>query len=177
MKEYHLHLNVIEFPPSFKRGELALILLKNSSGQYVLGNKDIYPKGISRIVGGGIETGEDPATAAARELQEETGLVAQPKDLTGLARVEARITNATDEHVTFITHVFFYNLGEQIITPQDDVKSAALLDEERYFELLHRYENLPKTLDEKFGFAWFDYGQLYAFIHRLAINEVRHLDS
>lgn len=173
MKQYDIHLNVIELPPIFKRGHHVLVLLQNDKQEFILATKDIYPKGISRMVGGGLDQDEKPAVGAARELAEETGLSVKSKDLTYLAEVTAHITDATDEHVTFTTHVFFYNLGAQTITPQDDIKAVASLDEEKFFQLLHSYEQLPKTIDDKHGFAWFDYGQLYGFIHRLAINELR----
>jgi len=175
MKDYQIYLHMIEFPPIVKRGQHVLILLQNAVGEFVLANKDIYPKGISRMVGGGMDAGEDPAVAAARELAEETGIEIKPKALTPLARIAAHITDATDDQLTFVTHLFYYNLGEHLVQPQDDIKSVTNLTEEKYFELLRRYEQLPRTINDKHGFAWFDYGQLYSFIHRLAINEFRHL--
>lgn len=173
MKHYQLHLNVNEFPPVLQRGHHVLVFLQNSAGEYILANKDIYPKGISRMLGGGMDKGEDPAVAASRELEEETGLKVPPAELTPLIQFTAHITDATDDHVTFITYLYYYNIGEQIITPQDDIKGVTTLSEEKYFELLHRYEQLPKTIDEKRGFAWYDYGQFYGFVHRAAINELR----
>lgn len=175
MKDYQIHLQMIEFPPIVKRGEHALILLQNAAGEFVLATKDIYPKGISRMVGGGMDAGENPDVAAARELAEETGIQVKPKAVTHLATVTAHITNAIGDQLTFVTHLYYYNLGEQIVTPQDDIKAVTALSEEKYFELLHRYEQLPKTIDDKHGFAWYDYGQLYGFIHRLAVSELRDL--
>jgi 8-oxo-dGTP pyrophosphatase MutT (NUDIX family) len=53
-----------------RRGDEHLVLLRSESqGGYWHG------------VAGGIEDGESPAEAAARELAEETGLVAEPVDL------------------------------------------------------------------------------------------------
>ena len=46
--------------------------------------------GYWHLVAGGVEWGEEPAAAAARELREETGLEAEPRSLGRPARVRPR---------------------------------------------------------------------------------------
>lgn len=175
MARYQIYLNMIEFPDIVRRGRHALIMLQDAEGRFLLSEKKRYPKGIKRFVGGGLDQKEDAAAGAARELAEETGLQIKPAQLKPLAEIEAHLVDGADTRLTFTTYLFYYQLSvDQHIKAQDDIDGVAQLTEEQYYQLLHAYEQLPKTVDDTFGFAWYDYGQLYGFIHRLAINELRH---
>jgi dihydroneopterin triphosphate diphosphatase len=67
--------------------ELELLVLRRAHGGRCPGSWE--------SVHGHIEAGEEPAAAAARELEEETGLV--PQRLYNLSRVEAFYQHRTDE--------------------------------------------------------------------------------
>lgn len=175
MPRYQIFLNMIEFPGIVKRGRHALIALQDSHGKFVLSEKKGYPKGIKRFLGGGLDGKEDAAAGATRELAEETGLEVKPTDLRLLAEIEAHLTDGADTHLTFTTYLYYYQLQNQTIKAQDDIDGVAHLDEEQYYQLLRNFAALSKKVDDKVGFAWYDYGQLYGFIHRLAISEIRKI--
>lgn len=65
--------------------ETGRVLLSNAAGKFLFLKTHFDPEvGLPPrwiTPGGGIEPGEDPATTAARELFEETGLAVRPEDL------------------------------------------------------------------------------------------------
>jgi len=174
VQDITLKLNVQTMPPIFLRKRHALILVRDQNGKFVLGSKNIYPQGIDRLVGGGIEPDEDPQEGAARELAEELGLELRPDELVPLAKVTAEI-KAEIKHeardITFVTYIYFFQVADQVLEPDDDLDGLAYLTEAELLSLIKAYQKLPKTIDSKEGFAWFDYGQLYSQIHQIALDE------
>lgn len=169
--ELTLHFSMNVIPEVARRGHHALILLQNGKGEFLLGEKKFYPEGISRMVGGGMDPDEVPYKAAQRELEEETGLTASIDALYSLATITAQILEeSSGEDVTFVTHLFYYNTGNQILTPSDDIDGISTLTESEYLELIERYKKLSKKIDPQRGFAWYDYGQLYSQIHQIALD-------
>ena len=174
--ELQLHLTMNIVPPVAKRGQHALILLRNSRGEFLLGGKDIYPENIYRMVGGGMEDEEEPYTAAQRELLEETGLKVGIDQLYHLATIYAEIFEESKQKKThFATHVFYFNVGEYTLVPSDDINVLKALTESGLEDLIKRYLELPKAVDPDKGFAWYDYGQLYSPIHRIALDAAQEL--
>lgn len=171
--EHTLQLSMNIVPPVAKRGRHALILLENDHQNYLLGAKDIYPKDIYRMIGGGIEEGEEALPAAARELQEETGLELPPEQLKHLSTVTAEIDEqSTGKHFTFVTDVYLVNVGNQKLTPSDDIQDLQEMTRGDIQQLITRYQQLPKELDPEKGLAWYDYGQLYGAIHQIALDSI-----
>lgn len=169
----HLTMNIV--PPVAKRGRHALILLENSAGHYLLGSKDIYPENIFRMVGGGIEEGEEPLPAAARELQEETGLTVPLDQLQHLSTITAELDEkSTGKHYTFVTDLYQTNIGDQVPHASDDIQALQELTRGDIQDLVHRYQALSKEVDADKGFAWYDYGQLYGAIHQIALDSIAH---
>ena len=176
--QHLLNLKMEIIPPVALRDRHVLILLKNADGKFLLGAKAIYPEGIYRLMGGGVEAGEEVLPAAVRELQEETGLVVAPDQLKHLSTITAEIDEvSTGKHVTFVTDLFFLNVGDQKLTPADDIQDLKAMSREEVEELIQRYAELPPETDQTKGFSWFDYGQLYGAIHRIALDEVKHVES
>lgn len=162
-----------------RRGRHALILLRDRHGSYVLGHKSAYPEGISRMVGGGIESDEDPHLGAARELEEELHISAGREELIPLAEVIAQIEGPENEY-TFITYVYFFQMQDEVLQPSDDIQDIRLLKPAEMHELINRFRELPDTLVSRDGkpelaFRWSDYGALYAEIHRIALEEAERL--
>lgn len=170
MQDFSLNLRMNIVPTVAQRGRHALILLRNSAGNFILGTKNIYPPGISRMAGGGIEEGEEPNKAAPRELAEETGLNANENDLIHLATIVANITDAHEKLTLFTTYLYFYDCGNQAYTASDDLQGLVELSETQLEELIQLYFALPKLVDSQINAAWYDYGLLYGRIHQIALN-------
>ncbi len=84
-----------------------LIAVADQRGRIILGGKSsLFPPGITRFAGGGIDEGEMPVQAAVRELTEELGLVLAEEQLVPLAIVE--ITGVTPEKSYPLTEYLFY---------------------------------------------------------------------
>jgi len=164
-------MNVV--PSVAKRGRHALILLENDHNHYLLGAKNIYPDNIYRMIGGGIEEGEEALPAAARELQEETGLEVPLDQLKHLSTITAQIDEqSTGKHFTFITDLYLINVRNQKLTPSDDIQDLQEMTRGDIQQLITRYQQLSKEIDPDKGFAWYDYGQLYGAIHQIALDSI-----
>lgn len=175
---HKLTLSMEYVPQVAKRDRHALILLQNAAGNFLLGAKEIYPQNIYRMVGGGIEVGEESLPAAARELQEETGLTLPPDQLKHLSTITAEIDELrTGKHYTFVTDLFFANIGNQTLTPSDDIQGIQEVSPKEMQALIERYYELPTTIEKGNDFAWYDYGQLYGTIHQIALDTVQNVES
>jgi len=165
-----LPLTLSSVPGVMRRGKHALIFLRNPAGNFILGSKDIYPSEIYRMVGGGIETDEDPQIGAARELAEELQIQVPPSALQPLATVKADISFET-EHLQFSTSIFFYQLKpNEVIQADDDLDGVVELSVTKLQALISRYAQLSSQIDEVEHFAWKDYGALYGPIHQIALD-------
>lgn len=176
--QHHLTFSMDAVPDVAKRDRHALILLRNPKGKFLLGAKDIYPPNIYRIIGGGIEAGEEAAPAAVRELEEETGLKVSVDQLKHLATITADIDEPrSGKHYTFVTELFFTDVGNNILKPSDDIQGLQELSADEVSALIDRYYQLPQQIDGNFGFSWNDYGQLYGMIHQIALDELQKRET
>jgi len=162
-------------PPVFKRDRHALILVRNSKGNFILGSKHHYPEGIARMVGGGLQEYEDPQEGAARELQEETGLQVTAQDLVPLITIAADISDPQERQWHFLTFIFFYDSGDKKLTPSDDLDGIVELSKNDYKKLVNRFKNLSRDMHPEMKFRWSDYGVLYGTFHAIALEELEKL--
>jgi len=177
MPIYSLALHMQKAPPIVKRNRHVLVLLQDLSDRFVLGKKKIYPKGIVRMVGGGAEKFEPFFKAATREVYEELHYYVGRKDLAELAQIFARITDDDGQVFNFRTAIYFAKLERKPLFPSDDLDGIARLTEPEYLHLIQQYKRLPKEIDPAFNFSWYDYGQLYSYIHQVAWEELQTLKS
>ncbi len=179
MKKYHKIYNFTHVPGVFKRGQQALILIENDKNKFLLGEKNIYPNNIVRMIGGGIEADEDPDVGAVRELKEETGLKINRKNLKKLAEFEFEINDLNTSYF-FQTHLYYLNIGKQRVVASDDIDGIAYLNKQQLEQLIKNYQKLSNKLfiknnDRKKAFKWRDYGEIFGFIHQVALDEYNKL--
>jgi len=173
VRQYSFHFSFDPVPPIMRRGRHVLIVIKDITGKYVLGRKHVYPKGIVRFVGGGIEIGEDPAIGAVRELHEELGLVIPPKKVQKLAEIHVEITSK-NEDIIFTTYLFFAQVGDTKFVPSGDLNGVARLTVEEVKDLIERFQRLftksePLSSSGETIF-WSNYSALYGEIHRIGLE-------
>ena len=173
--QLQLTMALATIPPVFKRKRHALILLRNAQGDFILGEKKHYPKGIVRMVGGGLDEFEDPHAGAARELTEETGLLVVPDHLIPLAEIKSELSEPSGNIWSFVTYLFLYELNNQQIRPQDDVDGLIEITPAQFQELVSRFETLSEDMHPEMKFRWSDYGKLYGKIHQLAFDLAREI--
>ncbi len=167
-------------PSVMKRGKHVLIVIKDENGKYVLGSKKIYPDGIYRFIGGGMDENTKPIHAAIRELQEETGIQKQKHELQPITTITATIV-CHKEKTIFTTYLFFTKIEGEEIQPASDLDGIIRLDEKEMQKLIDRYQNLstkPTRITKNYIgqlFRWSDYGKLYAEIHKLGLEKTKNL--
>lgn len=167
-----LTLSMAVVPPVAKRQRHVLILPRTARGHFILGRKQLYPAGISRMLGGGLEGNEQAQVGAVRELAEETGFQARADQLQPLATVIAQLTErSSGQYYRFETEIFLIRLPVDVsLKAGDDVDALVELSEPELRGLIQRYQELSPELDPDKGFAWYDYGQLYGPIHQIALD-------
>jgi 8-oxo-dGTP pyrophosphatase MutT (NUDIX family) len=157
------------------RKETVLILLIDKNGRFVLGNKPNYfPTGITRMLGGGVDQGEMPQDAAVREIAEEVGIDIQRESLGHLATISIDAKAKDGREFKTRIHVFSYVVQTDELKAGDDVADFKYLDEAGFRELIENFNSLPMSLlQNKDGedFSWGDYGKVYGFVHKVALDQ------
>lgn len=163
LEEIPLSFSFPEIPHTFLRGNRALIVLKDAEGKYVVGCKNVYPNGIYRLAGGGIEEGEDPTVAASRELEEELGISTK---LEPLAVIRVHM-NSPKQDVDMKLYLFSGTLQTgEMLHPSDDLDGVKHLTREEMNALVDRFYDLQDTDDMQ----WSLYGAVYGRVHEIALD-------
>ena len=103
-----------------------LILIRDSDGLFILGSKPgFYPKGIVRLIGGGVSDGESFSEAAIRELNEEVHIKKSAVELYPLAMITID-ADATKQHFKLTTSIYFLQLHGENVTPDGDIRQIVL---------------------------------------------------
>jgi 8-oxo-dGTP diphosphatase len=112
-------------------------LIENSEGKFLIGKRNIFPKGMWVFPGGGVNYGETSEQAVIREIKEETGLDIKPLEL---IKVEEMIVPENEVHRI----IFFYKAkvigGKE--KPSTDIEELKWLTPEE----IVRLENLGHTI-------------------------------
>lgn len=108
--------------PRQRRGARGIIL--NDKGEVAILNK--ANKNEYKLVGGGIEEGEDPETAFKREALEEAGCEVEIDQCLGLAREEKSQDNFIQESYIFLAHVV-NDTDELHLTEKEKDEGARLI--------------------------------------------------
>ena len=147
-------------PPVFLRGEHVPVLIRNQDNMFILGTKEMYPEGIARLVGGGLD--EDTPLKGA----------ITPDQLTPLAIVAYHISHSED--IVFTAHLFFASI-DQPVHPSDDLDGIIELSELELEKLIEKYAQLTSQTLPDLGFSWKDYGIIFGDLHQIALDKVRQL--
>jgi 8-oxo-dGTP pyrophosphatase MutT (NUDIX family) len=96
-------------------------IIRNDAGDVLLQRATI--DGMWCIPGGGIDPGEHPAEAAAREILEETGLVIEPYLLSEIC-LEAPIQYANGDHAQYLVMTFLSRIigGKLAISDEESLE-------------------------------------------------------
>jgi len=174
MDTYNFTFHFTHVPPIMTRGRHALFTAIRDDKKVLLGAKQIYPKGIVRFPGGGIEEHETPFQGAVREIQEELGIQVNNEELHELARFSAEVSDNKDTY-HFSTHLFTFLLENHQIKADDDLDGVVFYSLDELDDLAKRYEKLSDELifvetkaKVQGPFRWSDYGKLYGKIHEIA---------
>lgn len=177
MQPYQANFSFDYVPPVLKRGSHALLVLQDPAGKYILGSKNIYPDGIYRFIGGGIED-EDPQAGASRELKEELGIFIPAYQLEPLARMTAEIeeTSSNQQHL-FETYLYHATTKpDQVLHPSSDLDGIVHFSREEVQQLIKNYQSLSSALinlnpeNNDGQFRWSDYGKFYSQIHQIGLD-------
>lgn len=150
-----------------KRKNHAIIVPIDDENKCIaIARKDVYPEGVYRFIGGGIDEGESGLEGAKRELKEEAGVDA---DLKYVTTIELKVTDEIGQEVIFMTHVykFFINRGV-CLEPADDISEIIWLSEKQLMENVADMIAIPHNAwyEGKHGqMSWGDWGKVNGYIH------------
>lgn len=176
-KSYNYNLNLVAEPfANLKyRDRTVLLLFRNSQGKYIFERASTYyPDGISRLLGGGVDKGEEVINAAIREMKEETGIDLNRDELDELVQINVEGVYKTALYKTQI-FVYFLNSRKDNFKEGYDASDLIAYSEDEYKELVKRYLQLKADQLKTEGdntFSWGDYGKVYGFVHEVALNEL-----
>lgn len=154
------------------RKKHVLILVVDKGSNFILGKKkDFYPDHVARMLGGGIESAEDPKVAAKREIEEEL-LVNIP--LESFKELCSVITHATtsEGEMEMQTWIYSVYLPESAnIKPSDDITGIQIFTYGQYENLIKDMMDLSgEFVTDKYSFLWSDWGKIYGPIHKYAFD-------
>ena len=173
--EFNLDLVGSPFENLRYRDRTILILIKNSKEKYLFGVKRFYPKEIKRMIGGGVDKGEEVLDAAVREIQEELGISVLQSEL--LSLVEFKITGEF-KNVEYKTSIFtcYLDIGDKAYIPGDDVASVTEFTEAECQVIAEEMMSVDEKKFFESGeniFSWADYGKVYGFVLKESLRELR----
>lgn len=172
MDTIEINIDVVQAFGNLYRKKCVLIAVKDADGNILTGAKPaFFPPGITRLLGGGVDDGEDTLAAAKRELEEELGVAVALDDLSLVAQFNTNAKDSSGKEFYNETYLYSVNIGNASYRPGDDVKQIVKLSKQEMLSLADAFESLSANLwyrGEEGDFSWQDYGKLYSVIHRTA---------
>jgi 8-oxo-dGTP pyrophosphatase MutT (NUDIX family) len=145
-----------------RRSAEVVLLLKSKNGLYLVHTKSFYPRGVYRLISGGVKPGEDLLSAAHREAWEETGLQVSIARFLGLLHHRFAWKG---QSLCFTSCLFLVTEESGTLGVQDPNEAISGLRQVPLAELLalaDQLENLPPE--------WAEWGRFRAPAHRLAVE-------
>lgn len=174
MKNYYYKFNIQKAFGNLYRENTVVIVVKNSNGEYLLGDKpNFYPSDITRLLGGGVKEGEDITEAAIRELKEELGIVALSQDLKVIASVNITAVDKVENKFNTVISIVELKIPVDRYQVGYDVESISALSVQQLKDLIRNYQKLSGDdwyRGEEGEFCWKDFGKIYSKIHQLVLD-------
>jgi len=152
----------------------ALVFIRNSQNQWVLGRKNFYPEGMAKLIGGGIEDGESPLNAAQRELKEEVGIDFDLDRLVPL--IHAEVTGKVNDKIASFSVFVFYAQTNQSMVAASDIDGFKFLSDAEMHQFLDQMSRLPNdAIEPDHPATWNDWGHVWEPIHRAAFERSKEM--
>lgn len=152
------------------RSAEVVLVLRAHEGRVWLQTKAFYPPDTWRLPSGGLNPGEAPDQALARELWEEAGLRDLPARELGSVRYD--VTVAGQAIRPFVSHLYLVEVGGASPAGQDAGEGIAAWRAVPPAELplvAARLERLPSAPIREDG-TWAEWGRFRAVVHRLVAD-------
>ncbi len=104
-----------------RRGEILAVVV-GPDGRVLVHTKRFYPRGVFRLISGGIQVGEPVEEALVREIREETGQEVRSRCFIGL--IVYRILHGAAE-LHFASYVYRVDVPDLSIASQDDAEEIS----------------------------------------------------
>ena len=147
-----------------RRGEVVMVV-PNERDQIWLHTKSFYPKGVFRLMTGGVEVGEKPHQAMRRELEEETGFKIKIDRCLAVITYTLRDDNFV---LPFVSYLFLTNPSVGLPHPTDPKETITEFQAVAPAELPVVAEQL-RSLTGDFA----DWGGFRAVAHELAWQQLQ----
>lgn len=147
-------------------GEVCMVV-RRPNGRLLTMTKTFYPRGVSRLLTGGINHGEPILAALLRETSEETGLQVELRRF--LAAVAYR-TGGQGTSPVFYTFAFLLDeVGGTLGTldPGERVEAFFEVEPGSLPQLAAKLERVESVYSSKIEGYWGDWGRFRAVIHRV----------
>jgi len=152
-----------------KRCGEVILAVRRKNGEFLLHTKTFYPPGAYRLPSGGVEPGEDLATAVGREAREETGLDLCIDRFLGILRYRFCWQGLESD---FTSHVFLLSEIGGTLAAQDIGERISGYREVPLSEL----PEVARALEHLADPGWEAWGRFRALAHRF-VAEVLSQDS
>ena len=139
-----------------------VVLLRRRNGRYLVHTKAFYPKGVYRLLSGGIDCGEDLITAVRREAYEETGLEVTIERFLGI--LHYRFVSG-GRSVPFTSYVFIVADKDGVLRSTDPEEAITDYREVTLSEIAALADQLESLEPD-----WADWGRFRAVAHRLVVE-------
>jgi ADP-ribose pyrophosphatase YjhB (NUDIX family) len=183
MREFINEIKIGNPISNLYRKNHVLIMLETEGGKFILGAKKgessgFYPQGFCRMIGGAIKKMDETlAQSAIRELSDELSLEIEENQITPLMQVET-VAHTTEGTFSIITTVFYHKISSKShmieLEKENEISDIVIFSENEFKDLAIRmlfWEGIYRG--EGFSFDWKDYGQIYGFIHKKALDVLR----
>jgi ADP-ribose pyrophosphatase YjhB (NUDIX family) len=155
-----------------RMGEVCMVI-RRPGGRLLTFRKDFYPRGVMRLLTGGVRPGEPIEAGLLREVAEETSLEVAVRRF--LAVIAYRAPSTPPGDVAFITFAFLLDeLGGELVVqdPDERVEAFGEAGPEELLRQAALLAGLDDTIDREIGGSWRAWGVFRAAVHRVVAEQL-----